>query len=257
MTENLIVIPNVDKGNGSIRHEPYHFSIDSWKQWGNKNNAEVLIMDTPVYDPAYMTIPWQRYHLFYMLEENKVEYDQILMVDGDTIVHPDCPNFFEMSEGKYCGVLDLGCWEWTARSIRLYQDMFPGFKLDRGSYFNGGFQIINKEHEWFFDEVLEFYRVNDQTLLEKQKNKLGTDQTPVNYLVQKHEIDFKLLPPTYNLHHMVSKNLLPFGQGHWIPDSLQNLYEQAWVYHFNAIPDNPEKRFAKYFMERTYNELYG
>ena len=58
-----------------------------------------------------MTIPWQRYHLFKILDHNEIEFDQVLMVDSDTIV-PDTPNFFEMTERKYTGVLDLGCWEW-------------------------------------------------------------------------------------------------------------------------------------------------
>ena len=45
-----------------------------------------------------MGICWQRYYLFDILEANEVEYDQVLMVDADTIVHPECPNFFEMTE---------------------------------------------------------------------------------------------------------------------------------------------------------------
>ena len=52
------------------------------------------------------------------------------MVDSDTVVHPDTPNFFEMIDRKYTGVLDLGCWEWTGRSLRHYKDMFDGYKLD-------------------------------------------------------------------------------------------------------------------------------
>ena len=36
-------------------------------------------------------------------------------------------------------------------------------------YFNGGFQIVNKNHKDFFDEVLEFYFENSDILREKQK----------------------------------------------------------------------------------------
>ena len=211
--------------------------------------------DKALYDWDEMTIPWQRYHLFKILEHNNVDFDQVLMVDSDTIVHPDTPNFFEMTERKYVGVLDLGCWEWTGRSLRLYKDLFDNYKVDRGLYFNGGFQIVNEVHREFFDEVLEFYFDNQDILREKQKTGLGTDQTPINYLVQTKEIDLKILPSTYNLHHMVSKNLLNFGQSWW-GDSLQNLYEQAWVYHFNAIPTNSLDRGSDYFVKRVYEELY-
>ena len=133
--------------------------------------------------------------------------------------------------------------------------MFDGFKVERGLYFNGGFQIVNKSHKDFFDEVLNFYFENSDILREKQKAGLSTDQTPINYLVQTKGMEINLLPQTYNLHHMVSKNLLNFGNSWW-GDGMENLYEQAWVYHFNAIPTNPLDRNASYFIKRAYEELY-
>ena len=253
MKKNIIFIPAIDAGRN--RHHAYNYSIDSWKGWAEKNNADVLVWDTPLYTWEEMTIPWQRYHLFKILDHNEIKFDQILMVDSDTIVHPDTPNFFEMTERKYVGVLDLGCWEWTGRSLRHYKDLFDGYKLDRGMYFNGGFQIVNESHREFFDMVLDFYEKNKLVLVEKQKSGLGTDQTPINYLIQTNDIDLKLFPSTYNLHHMSSKNLLNFGQSWW-GDSMENLYEQAWVYHFNAIPRNNLNRDSAYFLKRAYTELW-
>ena len=253
MKKNIIFIPAIDAGRG--RHHAYKYSIQSWKNWADKHNAEVLVWDTPLYTWEEMTSPWQRYHLFKILDHNEIEFDQVLMVDSDTIVHPDTPNFFEMTERKYTGVLDLGCWDWTGRSLRHYKDVFNGYKLDRGMYFNGGFQIVNESHREFFDLVLDFYSKNQSVLVEKQKKGLGTDQTPINYLAQINGIDLKMLPSTYNLHHMVSKNLLNFGQSWW-GDGMENLYEQAWVYHFNAIPGNQLKRDSSYFIKRAYEELW-
>ena len=34
-----------------------------------------------------MKITWQRYYLFDILEANSIEYDQVLMVDADTITN--------------------------------------------------------------------------------------------------------------------------------------------------------------------------
>lgn len=253
MKKNFIFIPAIDAGRD--RHHGYKYSIMSWQGWADKNDCKVLVWDIPLYTWDQMTIPWQRYFLFDILEHNGIEYDQVLMVDSDTLVHPDTPNFFNFTERKYCGVMDLGCWEWTGRSIRLYKDIFNDYKLDRSRYFNGGFQIVNESHKPFFKEVLTFYDKYKEVLVEKQKQHLGTDQTPINYLVQQHNIDLKILPPTYNLHHMVSKNLLDFGHSWW-GDTLQNLYEQAWVYHFNAIPRNNLNRNSAYFLKRAYEELW-
>ena len=146
-------------------------------------------------------------------------------------------------------------WNLPRETKRHYKDLFDGFDVERGMYFNGGFQIVNESHKEFFEEVLEFYFKNSVILREKQKAGLSTDQTPINYLVQTKGIEVKLLPQTYNLHHMVSKNLLNFGNSWW-GDGMENLYEQAWVYHFNAIPGNPLKRDASYFIKRAYEELY-
>ena len=253
MKKNIIFIPAIDAGRG--RHNAYQYSIKSWQKWAEKHNAEVVVWDEQLYTWDEMTIPWQRYHLFKILEHNNIAYVQVLMVDSDTVIHPDTPNFFEFTERKYVGVLDLGCWEWTGRSLRHYKELFNDFKVDRGLYFNGGFQIVNETHKEFFDEVLDFYSKNQDILREKQKSGLGTDQTPINYLVQTKNIDLKIFPSTYNLHHMVSKNLLNFGQSWW-GDSLENLYDQAWVYHFNAMPANNLKRDTDYFIKRSYEELW-
>ena len=37
---------------------------------------------------------------------------------------------------------------------------------------------------------------------------------------------------------------------------LENLFNAGYVYHFNAIPQNPMNRDASYWMKRTYEELY-
>ena len=46
--KNIVFIPAIDAGRG--RHHAYKFSINSWKQWAEKNNAEVLVWDEALYD---------------------------------------------------------------------------------------------------------------------------------------------------------------------------------------------------------------
>ena len=64
-----------------------------------------------------MKVTWQRFYLFDILEQNEIDYDQILLVDADTIVHPDCPNFFELTNHEYSAVVNNGSFEWVKRSV--------------------------------------------------------------------------------------------------------------------------------------------
>lgn len=254
---NIVFMPAIKDPKRIGRSGGYEWSVKSWKNWCDKNDCELILLEHPLTDPAEMSVAWQRYHLFKLLEESKMDYDQVLMVDADTIVHPDCPNFFEESDGKYCGVPETGCYEWVNRSLRMYEkEFFSDVKVNPWKYFNGGFQIVNETHKEFFDVVLDFYMSNQDKLLSIQtQNGLGTDQTPINYLVTQNEIELNLLPQCYNLNQMERKNLLYLAPQHWWPDTLDNMYNSAWVYHFNGIPANPLQRGSDYFMERAYNEL--
>ena len=254
--KNIVFIPNITVGDGA-RSIPYDYSIKSWKHFCDKHNCELLVWEDLIFPLEDMKITWQRYYLFDILEGNNIEYDQILMVDADTIVHPDCPNFFEETDHKYCGVMNDGCYEWVTRSIRdfnkeLFQDYTPPHP---STYINGGFQIVNKKHKEFFTIMKDYYsecKGNIQVAIDKIK--AGTDQTIVNFMLKNNEVDVKILPPCYNLQDLSRKNLLHIPGHSWWPDTLEGLYSAGWVYHFNAIPQND--RHANYWMERTYKELY-
>ena len=44
-------------------------------------------------DSSVFPIIMQREWVLDILEHNEIDYDNMLIVDADTIVHPDCPNF--------------------------------------------------------------------------------------------------------------------------------------------------------------------
>ena len=253
MSQNIVFIPNVDLGNG--RSSNYKYSIESWKIWGKKNNAKVIEWKDPITDPTYMKITLQRYWVHDILQHNEIDYDQVLIVDADTIIHPNCPNFFELTQGKFSVVLNNGCYEWVTRSIEnwgkaLFKDQD---RVNPWDYFNGGFQITSKEHIPFYNFVKEYYQNNIALIKElAEKIKAGTDQTIVNYLAQQFGIEINYLPEAYNLQDLFRKNLLHIPGHSWFKDEL--LFTKAgWIYHFNAIPQNP--RHANYWLERTFEEL--
>ena len=254
--KNIVFIPNIDLGNG--RNNSYHYSIKSWKHWCEKNNCELLVWEDLLYPIDYMKITWQRYYVFDILEANDIDYNQILMVDADTIIHPDCPNFFELTDNKYCGVMNEGDYEWVLRSVRGFGDeLFEGKRIKPWNYINGGFQILNKTHKDFYKKVIEYYKGNSDKIIDTiAKLKTATDQTIINFLLVENNIDVKILPDCYNLVDLYRKNLLYLDTGHWWTDELHFL-EAGWVYHFNAIPPNSMNRDANYWIERTYRELYN
>ena len=253
---NIVFLPTIDLGNN--RNSSYKYSVDSWKNWCDKNNCELLVWDELILPIEEMKITWQRYYLFDILNSNEINYNQILMVDADTIVHPDCPNFFELSDMKYCGVMNNGDYEWVNRSIKGFGELlFDNKTIHPSTYINGGFQIVNKKHEKFFDKMKSYYEENSDNIKESIKVlETATDQTILNFMLKINNIDVKVLPDCFNLQDLARKNLLYIHESCFWGDVLDNLYSSGWVYHFNGIPGNDMDRDASYWMKRVYEELY-
>ena len=227
----------------------YEWSIRSWKNWADKNNCELFVLDQPIYDLSEMKPQWHKLLVFDLLENEGIDYDQILFVDSDTIVHPDCPNFFETSENKYCGVTAVGSMDWICRSIENYSTyLFDGYTFPYWKYINSGFMIMNKTHKPLFKSILNFYFANQERIIWMQNNLgVGTDQPIINFFLNlRNNIDFKLLSYKFNMQDMFLKEIL---------DEELTFTKLGWIYHYNAIPQNP--RMVEYWMERTYKELYG
>jgi len=119
MKKNIVFIPFVKDDSRATRSLPYKYSIASWRKWCDKNDCDLVIMDEPICPISEMKITWQRWYVLDILENSGIDYDQVLMVDADTIIHPDTPNFFELTEGKLCGCEFDGSWDWVLRSVEL------------------------------------------------------------------------------------------------------------------------------------------
>ena len=104
--KNVVFIPYIKREDDvtksssighSNRHSGYEYGIKSWKSWCKKHDCELYIMDELLLPESEMLITWQRWQVLNILEHNGVDYNQVLIVDADSIVHPDCPNFFKMT----------------------------------------------------------------------------------------------------------------------------------------------------------------
>ena len=69
--------------------------IKSWQVWCKKHNVEIFILSDELRDKTIMKPTWQRWHVFEILEANDIEYGQVALVDVDTMIHPNAPNFFD------------------------------------------------------------------------------------------------------------------------------------------------------------------
>ena len=256
MPKNIIFIVNLKEDKKPNRTDPYKYSINSWKNWAKKHNNEVFVLTERVYPEEYMKANWHKSYALTLLEANNIDYDQVCIVDADTIVHPDCPDFFKESEGKFCAVMNDGCYEWVTRSIEKYGEyLWPDITIKTWEYFNSGFIVVGKKHKEFFDKVHKYYEDNvDKIKYAQNTFHVGNDQTPLNYLVRHFNIDLKIFTNCYNLQDIFRKNLLHFPNHSWFSDELHFL-KAGWVYHFNAIPQH--ERHAEYWLKRTYNHLYG
>lgn len=244
---NIVFIIDIKK-DGKTKKE-YQYSIDSWRYFCNKYNHQLYLLEEPIIDPKVMGVIWQRYFLFDILDHNEIDANQILIVDADTIVHPDCPDIFELTEDKYCLVHDDGDFDWIIRSMENYKHhLFEDEPLFNWyEYFNSGFQIVNNSHRPFFNTMREFYAANVNDILWCQKTYgVGTDQTPLNYLLRKEKIATKALPYKFNMSCLAAKEVVNEDMMHT---------KAGYVMHFNGLPDKDVS--VPYWMEKTYKHLYG
>ena len=67
-------------------------------------------------------------------------------------------------------------------------------------------------------------------------------------MLHTNNVDITLLPYEYNMNDMHRKGVL---------DEELSMTKTGWVYQYNAIPDNKDYKAATYWMQKTYEHLYG
>lgn len=230
---------------GYPQHIPYaEFCFNTWEWWCKKNDIRLFVMREPPHTPYIIKPTWVRYKLFDVLERQGIEFDQVAMVDADTMVHWNCPDFFDLAGEEFCVVRDIGFPHWIIASIQGYSHLFPGVSLEPENYFNAGFILLNKRHKKFFMDMLDFHEANREHLgeLEDLLLKRGTDQTPLNYLTEKAGIGKKYLPGTYNMINFIpesfnkyyDKNINDDTQSiiHIAEEHLEYFAGIAYIWHF-------------------------
>ena len=243
MKSNVIFAVAVPSKHLTDVGEYSSYSLRSWKSYADRVGAKLVVMEEPVTDPDQMKMTWQRWYVHDILENSGIEYDNILMVDVDTIVHWAAPDIFKV-------ILNPGSWfsacvdndnlGWLKASIDGYQHMFPEITLDWEKYFNCGVILMGKKHKDLCKEITTFYEENEGHLdLQHNTLKKGSDQTPVNYILNSGKWKYKLLPKKWNLTHMNRKEVL----NNFI------FKDVGWVYHFNGFDKSIRTQVMKAFWD--------
>lgn len=247
MKKNVVVITAVGYPQ-KISYARYCFYV--WNWWCRKNNVRLFILNRNYSNPDDMRPTWMRYHVFDILERHGFPYDQIALVDADTMIRWDCPNFFEISERKFCVVRDEKRRLWVRKSIRAYQPFYPGIKLDPQDYFNAGFMIFNENHRGLFQAMRQFYHSNKNRIREITRTlRKGTDQSPLNFMVMKENTEIKYLTEQYNYMHFLNF----WYNNPWLMKkyNISAFVQKGFIWHFIGI----DKRLNETIMGKTWERI--
>lgn len=240
MKKNIVFITTMDQAPDSMDYKRWCFA--SWEYWCKKHDVEIFVLDTPLVDKSLMKPTWQRWHALEILEANDIEYKQVALVDADTLIHPNAPNFFELTQWNFAAVQDDLMVEWVHNSIQGYKDFWPNVDFDWTTYFNCGFIVINGTHKALCTQITAFYYANREELQRRQHETLrkGSDQTPVNYMVRAGEHPITFLSKKWNFTHLHQRGVLN--------DMLPSV---GYVYHFNGF----EKTMRDSVMAQNWERL--
>lgn len=241
MSKNVVFLTSIPYSQEQhLSYEQY--CLNTWKYWCNKNNVELFILNEPVVDPFHMKPNWQKMYAFDLLNANNIDYDQVLIVDIDTMIKWDTPNFFNLTNNNFTAIIDNDNINWVTKSIKGYQHFFPDINIHWTEYFNSGFVIFHKKHKKVINGMLDMWDKNSEELIYLQNNlKKGHDQTPLNYMVKQMGFDVNYLPKTFNLTHLQRKEIL------------QDLMfiDCGYIWHFNGF----DKNYREPLMKQTWDKI--
>lgn len=248
--QNIVFIPAINNAPDNIDY--YEWCLESWRSWCHGKDIQIVVMDEPVVEVSMMKPTWQRWYVLDLLENNGItDYENVLLVDGDTLIHPYAPNIFDyvksvnntLEKPSFYAVNDDLMVEWIFRSIEGYSHFWPEVKLNWTRYFNCGLVMIHKNQKDILNEALEFYWSNRTVLQEMQHKTLrkGSDQTPINYIFNKSPFEVNFLDRRWNCTHMHLRGFFDQSDGHSIFEKL------GYVYHFNGFEKSRRNELMRQF----------
>jgi hypothetical protein len=217
----------------------------SWEWWCKKHDVVFFPYEESAHgDGKDHKITWSRwFEVFDLLEGANIDYDQIALVDGSSIIKWDTPDFFEMSKGH-----TLSAWKshenlrWVHEGVTGYKPLFNDFEFDFKKYISCGFQIFNEGHKEFLTTLKEYYFDNYDEVMKYQHElvKRGTDQPVYNYLLQIHnkEVNMDLMPSLF-LNHLYRFDWMSHN---WqTGDKTPFFLKHGYIYFFSGMTNRGQR----------------
>src|SRR6266702_4732699 len=135
------LIPARIRRAGQIRSDLSYarYSQATWKWWCAQRGIEFVVIDQPLGGAEYADMPptIKRWFAPELLIRQGGKDTRIAVVDADTMIRWDAPDFFEETRG-FAAVRGNSA-SWITQSIAAYQHLFPDISLNWWEYFNAGF----------------------------------------------------------------------------------------------------------------------
>jgi len=232
---NLVYIVSIDHISSRYNFSDFSkYCIESWRYWCINNDIDIIIQ-TQTHNNVGIPI-WNKEFIFKMIDYEK--YDKIAIVDSDTMIKWNAPNFFELYTDEFCGVPDTANFRWTSNSINTYKQYFTEFsdvELTVHDYINAGVLLFNTKHKYVFDELVTFYLTYKSTLDNWNVPGVGKEQTIFNLMLKKLNVKQKYLTPEWNLLSMHKRGMLQYNwQLNETTMPFFITYSNIW--HFTGIP---------------------
>lgn len=195
--------------------EYYAFGEYTWRWWCHRNGVYYLKITEPHSGAHHNFAKWR---VFELLKQKGIVDAQVAIVDADTMIRWDCPDFFSIVGDKLGAVLDLGDVHWILKSLDACKPFFLS-NVNWWGYVNAGVIVVNSAHCQLAELMLRYGRCHPAG-----SYGASIDQTPLNYLIMDLSIEVHLLPLPFNLTKIKGRGLY----------AESNYVRAGYIWHFNG-----------------------
>ena len=243
----------IEDSNSKFDHNSYYnITKQAWTKYCDKHNIDFLFIDK-----LLENIPHPKWNKHCVFEYTKDKYEKIGIVDFDTMPNWQSPNFFDLYDDEFCGVVDNESITWLDNSVNLYRNRFEELNVDieLGEYINSGVLFFTKKHKFVFEEVLKTYYDNKEKFDNWNVPNTGRDQTVLNLILKKLNVHRKYFDVRFNTMRLIKNDWLHYN---WQLDEDKTPFfiKYSYIWHFTGCSIEERTKLIEDIWKQT-NQYYG